>query len=294
MKEKLKQYQIEKGLSQNQLASKLSVSPATLSLYYQDKYNGDVSKLEESIKQLLARDSQKIAPQNSRFVPTKTAKYIFEVCALAHAENDCAIVIGEAGMGKTMALKEYANHNQGTILIEADPTYSPKILVKTLAEALGLTPQGSIHEIMDDIVQKLKGSERLIIIDEAELLTYKSLEIIRRIHDKSGVGLILAGMPRLRANLRGAKGEYKQLYSRIGMQLDLKTRLSNEALQKDLAMLVEDYLQSADLAPVFAEYSNNNPRRLSKLMRGAKRLASVNQTPINAEMIKRYDSLLIK
>lgn len=49
--------------------------------------------------------------------------------------------------------------------------------------------------MFSDIVDKLKSSGRLIIIDEAEHLPYKSLELVRRIYDKANVGILLVGMP---------------------------------------------------------------------------------------------------
>jgi DNA transposition AAA+ family ATPase len=74
-----------------------------------------------------------------------------------------------------------------------------------------------------DIIDKLKSSGRLNIIDEAEPLPYKSLELLRRIYDKAQVGILLVGMPRLIMNLKGEKRQYAQLYSRVG----IATRLNS-------------------------------------------------------------------
>ena len=59
--------------------------------------------------------------------------------------------------------------------------------------------------MMLDIIDKLKSSGRLIIVDEAEHLPYTSLELLRRIYDKAEVGILLVGMPRLMKNLKGDK-----------------------------------------------------------------------------------------
>ncbi|MEV9348723.1 ATPase, partial [Klebsiella pneumoniae] len=78
------------------------------------------------------------------------------------------------------------------------------------------------------------------LIDEAENLPYRALEVIRRIHDKAGVGVVLAGMPRLIINLKGKRGEYAQLYSRVGFALDLQEKLPQADLQQILTNMVEE------------------------------------------------------
>ncbi len=60
------------------------------------------------------------------------------------------------------------------------------------------------------------------MIDEAELLSTRSLEFIRRIHDLASVGVVLAGMPRLLVNLKGKNNELAQLYIASRFACDLK------------------------------------------------------------------------
>ena len=82
-----------------------------------------------------------------------------------------------------------------------------------------------------DIVNKLKNSGRLIIVDEAENLPYRALELLRRIYDKAKVGILLVGLPKLLTNLKGNKGQYKQLYSRVGVLAELLPIPGNDILE---------------------------------------------------------------
>ncbi|MFB5082527.1 AAA family ATPase, partial [Raoultella sp. C349492] len=82
-------------------------------------------------------------------------------------------------------------------LIEADPGYTALVLLQELCESLGLSKRGTIHELSESCITALSGTGRAVLIDEAENLPYRALEVIRRIHDKAGVGIVLAGMPRL-------------------------------------------------------------------------------------------------
>lgn len=285
----LQAYMDEYGLNQVQVAAQLGKSTAVVNQYLQGKYHGNTDKLDRAVEQLIERQHSKRLDVNTGFISTPTARRIIETCALAHAMIDIHIVVGEAGLGKTMALREYAEQQANVILIEVDPTYTAKVLLQTLCDKLGLTCGKTNHAMMDAICQKLRGSERLLIVDEAELLRHQPLEILRRIHDKAGIGIVLAGMPRLRANLRGARGEYRQLYSRVGMQLDLKTRLPDE----DIAALAEAGLGTDAFNSRLNEISGGNARRLNKLLRGVLRLSELHAEPVNTAMIEQFADMLI-
>lgn len=277
------------GLSQAKAGAQLGYSPAVVSQYLKGTYKGDVSALDKAVTELVERQRSKQKDVSAEFVATPTAKRILEICGLAHDMSDIYLVIGEAGLGKTMALKQYAATKSNVVMLEVDPTFSAKVLLTELCNTLGVTAARNNHAMMTAIIDKLKGSDRLLIIDEAELLTYRPLEILRRIHDKTGVGIVLAGMPRLRANLRGARGEYKQLYSRIGLALDIKMRLP----EADINMFCEAALATDAFNERLYKVSGGNARRLNKLLRGVRRMAVINNTDVNEAIIDRFADMLI-
>ena len=81
----------------------------------------------------------------------------------------------------------------------------------------------------------------MIIIDEAEHLPYKALELLRRIHDKAGVGVLLVGLPRLIHKIMEGRGEYQQLYSRIEVYT-----LLHKLHPSDTKRIVESVIQSSE------------------------------------------------
>ena len=127
------------------------------------------------------------------------------------------------------------------------------------------------------------------MVDEAELLSTRSLEFIRRIHDLTGVGVVLAGMPRLLVNLKGKNNELAQLYSRVGFACDLGNALPDD----DLALLAESALGTDEFNAPLIKACKGNARRLSKLMRGVVRSSEINGVPISAELVERYAGMLI-
>ncbi len=280
-----------KGYQQKQVAQLLGVSVATVSLYLKGEYNGNVAEMDRKVSELIERDKAKVveAKYNAAFVPTLAARRGMEVMAFAHVEGEINVIYGSAGLGKTQMLKEYARRNSSAVLIEVDPSCTPKVLLRKVAEAVGANARGVNNELLDSIVSKLKGSERLLMIDEAELLSTRSLEFIRRIHDLTGVGVVLAGMPRLLINLKGKNNELAQLYSRVGFACDLGNALSEE----DLGLLAESALGTSEFNAPLIKASNGNARRLSKLMRGVVRSSEINQTPISKELVEQYSKMLI-
>jgi len=96
-------------------------------------------------------------------------------------------------------------------------------------------------------------------------------------------------MPRLIANLRGKKGEYAQLYSRVGVAGRL------ESLKPiDSEMIVASVIPSSDgLWKAYHEAACGNTRTLCKLILRSLRVAEINNVAINPEIVKETAKLLI-
>lgn len=294
MKEQLIHYMQQTGMTQTQVAKALGKSNAVISQYLKGEYKGRVDEIDQAVERLISRQKDKVIDRkfDNKFVPTFVAKQCLDVLHIAHVEGEINVITGEAGLGKTQALKQYKNENPEVILIEVEPSCSPKVLLKTLCQQLNVNDTGANHDLFSRITDKLgnnKGFSRLIIVDEAELLSTKSLEYLRRIHDLTGCGLVLAGMPRLIVNLKGKYGELAQLYSRVALACDLGNSLPDE----DVCLLAENGLGTSAFNQKLIQASKGNARRLNKLMRGVIRIAEINHREIDDELIDAYAKMLI-
>jgi len=260
-------------ISQNDLSRALGISAAALSQWMAGKYKGSVAKIEDAVKAFIDREREKTKTPKKTipFVMTSISKKIFELARVCHLEGEIGVCYGEAGIGKTVTAKEYLSRNSDVIFIEADLGYTAKVLFTEIHKKLGLIGRGLIHEMFDQVVEKLKGSGRLIVIDEAEHLPYRALELLRRVYDKAGVGIMLIGMPRLIHNLRGKRGEYAQLYSRVGLAGKLDPLKS-----QDTEMIVSAMKLDTRLSPAYHSECHGNTRVLSKLLVRSIRLARIN------------------
>lgn len=290
--EQLKKLMDERGISGNSIARSLGISSATLSQYLSGSYKGSVKKVDAAVEDFIQRESERsiINKGDLPLAMTTVTKRVLDIAKMTHLWGEVGVAYGDAGLGKTRSVKHYSAEHPDVILIEADLGYNARVLFQELCRKIGIDPdKNSLHGMLEECVKKLNNSGRMIIIDEAEHLPFKALDMIRRVHDKAGVGILLVGMPRLLFNLRGKKGEFAQLYSRIGVSSKL------EALREtDTEMIVKSVFPDSNGSwKTFHAESHGNTRRLAKLIARSAMVADLNSVPINHDLIKETATLLI-
>ncbi|EIW9341782.1 AAA family ATPase [Klebsiella quasipneumoniae] len=283
-----------KGYSQTQVARAIGKSTAVINQYLQGKYAGDVPAIDALARSFINREVEKEKSQKitARFVPTVTSRKGMDVIKYAHLDGDLNVIYGAAGLGKTMILREYAAQHRDALLIEADPGYTARVVLEELCGLLGISKRGNMHELSEACIAALRDSGRLLMVDEAENLPYRALETLRRIHDKSGIGLVLAGMPRLIINLKGKRGEYQQLYSRVGFALCIGDSLPQSDIT-DIAVSMLPGAGSQDVSEALFKASHGNARRLFKLVRGVSRHSEISGNAVSAGAVRKFAEMLI-
>lgn len=263
--EDLKKYMKSTGTSQSAVATACGVSDATLSYWLRGKYPGNNEDVASSVRDYLETAKNRLAVGiKNELVATTIYSAVQEFCTVVNAHCIMGVLTGDAGVGKTTALKSYAKDHPSVILIEADHGYTANALFKDLCRRLKITPQGSLHDKLEQVVDELRDTGRLVIIDEAEHFNYRTLELIRRVFDKAGVGIALVGMPRLIEKLRGESMYYAQIYSRISAAR--KLGLLKDA---DIKAVLDTRYPEYD-ARAFAtvqSHCNRNMRILSNLLK---------------------------
>lgn len=122
------------------------------------------------------------------------------------------LIYGEAGLGKTKTA-QYLAIKFDAIYVRAINSMTPKWLMEEIAKELDEIPRFFTADIFRQCVNTLRQNPQIIIIDEIDYLLkdFKTIEILRDLHDETGVPIILVGMDLAKHKLK----KYTHLYDRI-------------------------------------------------------------------------------
>jgi DNA transposition AAA+ family ATPase len=216
------------GLKIADIAREVGVPYGTFTSWLGGTYNGrNDLKAGEAQKWLRMREvrveTQRLMPAAPRFVHTPTAEDI--ILVLQHAQNavDFAVVVGEPGIGKSSAACHYTRTTPNVFKVVAHPSLSgPRALLEELGVVMGAHTGGALNRVQRSLVERLRGRNGLIVIDEAQHLTSPALDQLRSIHDLAEIGVALLGNASVFGKLEGSgrAKEFAQLSSRVGMRLN--------------------------------------------------------------------------
>lgn len=190
---------------------------------------------KDLVKHLVEEDRiAKDVPQadRTRFISTAVAEQVVAAIRYAARARELVLVTGPAGCGKTTAALAAAAETPGAVFVTVrTAAATPLGLLKAIAAALGLVViKPNQANLYAAVVEALKGSGRLVVIDEVHRLgcfrNDQGLHILRDIGDECGIGMAWVGVGSIAQYIRAghAKGleSLDQLYSRIALWLDLQ------------------------------------------------------------------------
>ncbi|XBX03579.1 AAA family ATPase [Enterocloster clostridioformis] len=163
--------------------------------------------------------------------------------SFAEAAGDISLIYGDAGLGKTVSLKEYVSTHPDVIYLELkDCDKSTKGVCEKILFCIGKEMRGVDRLLVDTITDYLTSNPKLIIIDEAQHLSIRALENLRAINDATESGIVLCGNPTVYDRMHGkGQAHFAQLYSRIGIRRhivepsldDIVSIFENQRLDKE-------------------------------------------------------------
>lgn len=202
------------GLSNNKLSQQLGYSPSVLSQYLSGTYPGDVAKLERRVVDWL-RSRERLMRGGVRLIETDATRTVASALEIIRRTNDVGLIHGKAGVGKTSGVSIYASENPTCLVITLSNWARSDRQIEGLIFALletrawpGNTPRGEF------LVDRLRGSNRLLIVDNAHKATARGIEFLFDLHDETRVPIALVGNPEV---LRHVENN-DQRFSRIGLK----------------------------------------------------------------------------
>lgn len=240
------------------------------------------------------------------FLITKEYRRFVEFCEACRRYRYIGLCYGPPGVGKTLSARHYAKwdlvesvsehrYDDGFSIppeIEAchAVVYAPSVTVSP--KQLGIEVEALSRQI-SWLVEDLRHPNEsrtlryegtlwvdLLIVDEADRLKMAALEVLRDRYDRSGVGLILIGMPGLEKRL----ARYAQFYSRVGFVHEFRP-LSPEEMGFVLACgwqqlgLILDPNDATDAEAMAAiiRITRGNFRLIQRLFSQIERILQINE-----------------
>lgn len=263
---KLRAY-VDSKESQNAAAKSLrGVSAATVSQMLNGKWELIADDMWRTVANQIGYD-----PRRWSVVPTEGYTRMTQVLTDAQRHSLVMAVVGDAGCGKSQAIKTYAEQNRGVIALSCSEYWNRKEFLGELLQNLGVEPGGTtVADMVREAIRQLKRREGvLIVMDEADKLSDQVLHFFITIYNKleDTVGIVLCATQYLKKRIeRGANNNrkgYKEIYSRIGRKFipmpvvnrgDIKAVCMANGLEdrREIERIIED--------------SDNDLRRVKRLV----------------------------
>lgn len=216
------------------------------------------------------------------FIMNKNARVLDVAVAGAKIQRPCLVEVdGDAGRGKTIAATVKAAREDDVFLrvLAIDGKSGLDILQRTCRELGVIAPPGRRTRCFSEIVDRLRGTDRTVYLDEAQRLGPSLLDLVLDLSDQTGCVFVLIGEPELRGLMQMNKRCWSRCYQHVEFEpLSMADVIiyTREAAGLNL---------SADVAAIFHRASNGDFRLLKRSVYAAIQLANSRQTiEIDAEL----------
>lgn len=117
------EYRNTSGKTQAKIAKELGVSDGVVSAFISGTYKTPHQIVDKVEALISLREVKQLAPQAPGFAPTSVSKQAMDVMEYCHLQGKIGVVYGDAGIGKTVAIKEYKRVHPECIAITISPVF---------------------------------------------------------------------------------------------------------------------------------------------------------------------------
>lgn len=279
------------GTKLSQIATEVGIPYGTFTSWNGGTYAGDNDRIASAAEKWLNSREERartvaILPASPGFQMTPTAEKILALLNFCHHAPDLGVLAGGAGIGKTTAIEEYQRRAPNVFVITAEPvSRSAHAVLQDLAEVIGVVER-STTRLSRAIQNRLRNTNALVIVDEAQHLPTGTLDQLRSLHDRAGCGLVLSGNQTVYSRLAGGNGkpEFAQLFSRVGMKIN-----QDRPTDEDVAVLSKAWgVEGAEEVQLLRVISKKPGalRGVTKTIRLASLVAAGNDQEVGLKHIK--------
>lgn len=206
----------DQGLTNKRLAALLGiqgVSETFLSKYINDNLDREVPGFEAIAFDIVRAIRERMTFASSIY-QTSVVRKMGNVLHLIRKTGDFAVLTSPAGNGKTSAIANFAAENPSAVCINLNAT------TRDAGKVEGLVFRTTDHREwkgqtsrFDFLVNRFKGTGRLLIVDNAQRLTMSGRQWVFDFADEAECPVALIGNPEMIDAIRGND----QQFSRIGI-----------------------------------------------------------------------------
>jgi DNA transposition AAA+ family ATPase len=207
------------------------------------------------------------------------------------ARGAVSMLVAPSGAGKSWLLRGCAVRGPSSVLHwPADVINSPLGFVQAALGHLGLEWHGSTRAGLAVLRTQIRqGALELVLIDDAQRLYSPLMDVLRQLHDDSGLAVALCGPPRLGARLLERCPELWARVWRTHLLGPVRVRDVYRALRGDATRGTRDVaeLRWMAVADAVVRESGGNFRRLTELLGAARSMARAHHRPLSADLVTR-------
>ncbi|MFW6162224.1 MAG: AAA family ATPase [Planctomycetota bacterium] len=273
------------------VAHAIHVHHSTLSRTLKRTYDGRVDRIAGKVERFLDHDrDRRRAPKRPDYVHTSITERVLEVLYETHLEGDMmGAIIGPTGVGKTMACRHYQEAEPETIYMVAGPACTKTALLRELCRQLEIEwPRGN-YIARQALVEKLSGSQRLVIIDEIDYVREEMLQELRLVNDEATqCGFAIVGTESFIQKLRERHSTtINQVLGRIG-----PTARLSQISEDDLAQIARCYEMEDGALDALCKGAHGQGRRAVTALVAASRMTGGDGPIAERHIRKAYQGLM--
>ena len=181
-----------------------------------------------------------------------------------------ALVYGDFGLGKSQTIMWWVTNNDA-IYVRCNHKMSARWLLTEIVEELDEVPAYLTSLLFKQIEDKLRERPKVLVVDEVDFLLNNSsaIEIVRDLHDKIGIPVVLVGMSLVGAKLK----RHKHIYDRLLGVLKFET-FNKDDVAKIVTEISEVKFEPDALELVCVKF--NQFRQIVKFLNKVENVAEIN------------------
>lgn len=270
------------------LSKKASIPSGTLSQILSGKYVSSPTRQLNQMLSVLEVEGERLKDGTPGYVRGSVHKLMGVVLDRTRKHQNFGVITGYVGVGKSRCCREYCETHPMTLLVEVSPNMTPGVLMTELLEQLNNAVPAGLDRKFRELVRVLKGTNYVVIADEAEKMSSSALEHLRRLRDMAQVGVVLVGTEKLTNLIKPQHGQFDQIRSRVGMWPETIQRISRDDADDMARTALADAGELSDeVLDTLWAYCDGSARVLNENLIPAVKDYGMGSLPLSSPLIEK-------